>query len=62
MKQGQITAEARPRADSNRAISKALALVTAKDALGWFTSFGFFCLNALITETQADTMALRRAS
>ena len=38
------TAEARTPADLVRAIGHALAQVTAKDALGWFTSCGYsFC-------------------
>jgi transposase len=37
-------AEARTPADLITAIGQALAKVTAKDALGWFTSFGYsFC-------------------
>jgi transposase len=38
------TAEARTPADLVQAIGQALAQVTAKDALGWFTSCGYsFC-------------------
>jgi transposase len=38
------TAEARTHADLVQAIGQALAQVTAKDALGWFTSCGYsFC-------------------
>jgi len=41
-------AEARTPADLITAIGQALAKVTAKDAMGWFTSCGYsFCRNAL---------------